>query len=152
MQITTITGNAWALASANCHGNNKGGLPLSRRGKLNISLEFSWRPRDVIITQKPTHQQFARYASHSCSLVEGSKCISYSGEGHFGGWVGGKEQYREGDGVGEREWGKILKSGERDESRKQGMGEDRDGERREGIMRGKEEENDSPYLQTTPCW
>lgn len=30
MQITTITGNAWALALANCHGNNKGGLPLSR--------------------------------------------------------------------------------------------------------------------------
>lgn len=29
MQITTITGNAWALAPANCHGNNKGGLPLS---------------------------------------------------------------------------------------------------------------------------
>lgn len=30
MQITTITGNAWALAPTNCHGNNKGGLPLSR--------------------------------------------------------------------------------------------------------------------------
>lgn len=30
MQITTITGNAWALAPANCHGNNKRGLPLSR--------------------------------------------------------------------------------------------------------------------------
>lgn len=29
MQITTITGNAWALAAANCHSNNKGGLPLS---------------------------------------------------------------------------------------------------------------------------
>lgn len=29
MQITTITGNAWALAPANCHSNNKGGLPLS---------------------------------------------------------------------------------------------------------------------------
>lgn len=25
MQITTITGNAWALAPANCHGNNKEG-------------------------------------------------------------------------------------------------------------------------------
>lgn len=29
MQITTITGNAWALAAANCHSNNKEGLPLS---------------------------------------------------------------------------------------------------------------------------
>lgn len=29
MQITTITGNAWALAPANCHSNNKGGLPFS---------------------------------------------------------------------------------------------------------------------------
>ena len=47
---------------------------------------------------------------------------------------------------------KIVKGMERDESRKQGMGEDRDGERRGGIMRGKEVENDSPSLQTTPCW
>lgn len=31
-----------------------------------------------------------------------------------------------------------MKGMERDESRKQGMGEDRDGERRGGIMRGKE--------------
>lgn len=30
MQITTITGNASALAPANCHSNNKRGLPLSR--------------------------------------------------------------------------------------------------------------------------
>lgn len=29
MQITTIAGNAWALAAVNCHSNNKGGLPLS---------------------------------------------------------------------------------------------------------------------------
>lgn len=45
-----------------------------------------------------------------------------------------------------------VKGIERDESSKHEMGEDRDRERREGIMRGKEEENDSPYLQTTPCW
>lgn len=45
-----------------------------------------------------------------------------------------------------------LKGIERDESSKHEMGEDRDRERREGIMKGKEEENDSPYLQTTPCW
>lgn len=30
MQIARITGNALALATANCHSNNKGGLPLSR--------------------------------------------------------------------------------------------------------------------------
>lgn len=29
MQIATISGNAWALALANSHCNNKGGLPLS---------------------------------------------------------------------------------------------------------------------------
>lgn len=29
MRITTISGNAWALALANSRGNNKGGLPLS---------------------------------------------------------------------------------------------------------------------------
>lgn len=29
MQITTITGSARALVAANCHGNNKGRLPLS---------------------------------------------------------------------------------------------------------------------------
>lgn len=51
-----------------------------------------------------------------------------------------------GDHVGE----KIVKGTERDESGKQEMGEDRDGERRGGIMRGKEVENDSPSLQTTP--
>lgn len=28
MQITTISGNAWALAPANSPSNNKGGLPL----------------------------------------------------------------------------------------------------------------------------
>lgn len=28
-QITTIRGNAWALALENYYGNNKGGLPLS---------------------------------------------------------------------------------------------------------------------------
>lgn len=43
-----------------------------------------------------------------------------------------------------------MKGMERDESRKQRMGEDRDGERHWGIMRGKEVENDSPSLQTTP--
>lgn len=47
---------------------------------------------------------------------------------------------------------KIVKGMERDESRKQGMGEDRDEERCGGIMRVKEVENDSPSLQTSPCW
>lgn len=72
MQITTITGNAWALASANCQSNNRGGLPLSGGGGgvLNSSSEFSLRPRDVIITQKPIDQQFARHASYSCSLAK----------------------------------------------------------------------------------
>lgn len=45
-----------------------------------------------------------------------------------------------------------MKGMERDESRKQGMGEDRDGERHRGVMRGKEVESDSPSLQTTPHW
>lgn len=45
-----------------------------------------------------------------------------------------------------------VKGMERDESRKQGMGEDRDGERRGGIMREKEVNSDSPSLQTTSCW
>lgn len=61
-----------------------------------------------------------------------------------------REEYQEGDGAG-RGWGrwggggaKIVKGMERDESGKQGMGEDRDGGRRGGIMRGKEVENDSP--------
>lgn len=45
-----------------------------------------------------------------------------------------------------------MKGMERDESRKQGMGEDRDGERRGCIMRGEEVENDSTSLQTSPCW
>lgn len=40
---------------------------------------------------------------------------------------------------------------ERDESRKQGMGEDIDGERCGGIMRVKEVENDSLSLHSTPC-
>lgn len=30
MQIARITGNALALATTNCHSNNKGRLPLSR--------------------------------------------------------------------------------------------------------------------------
>lgn len=66
-------------------------------------------------------------------------------------WGGG---YQEGDGAGGRggQAKKIVKGMERDESRKQEMGEDRDGERHGGIMRGKEVENDSPSLQTTPCW
>lgn len=46
----------------------------------------------------------------------------------------------------------MVKGMERDESRKQGMGEDGDGERRGGIMRGKEVENDRLSLQTSPCW
>lgn len=66
-------------------------------------------------------------------------------------WVEG-EEYQEGDGAGGVGGEKMVKGMERDESRKQGMGEDRDGERRGGIMRGKEVENDSPSLQTTPCW
>lgn len=37
-------------------------------------------------------------------------------------------------------------------SRNQAMGEDRDGEKHGGVMRGKEVENDSLSLQTTPCW
>lgn len=46
----------------------------------------------------------------------------------------------------------MVKGMQRDESRKQGMGEDRDGERHGGIMRGREEENDSPSLQSPPRW
>lgn len=45
----------------------------------------------------------------------------------------------------------MVKGMERDESRKRGDGEDRDGERHRGIMTRKEVENDSLSLQTTPC-
>lgn len=45
----------------------------------------------------------------------------------------------------------ALKGMEREESRNQAMGEDRDGEKCGGVMRGKEVENDSLSLQTTPC-
>lgn len=70
-----------------------------------------------------------------------------------GGWVGEKGEYQVGDGAGGRNGGeKIVKGMERDEGRKQEMREDRDGERRGGIMSGKEVENDSSSLQTTPCW
>lgn len=65
---------------------------MSTEAKLNISLEFSWRPRDVIITQKPTHQHFARHASHSRSLAEENKCISYSGKEALGEGGGGREE------------------------------------------------------------
>lgn len=68
-------------------------------------------------------------------------------EGRRGGVPGGRWSRRGARNGGE----KMVKGMERDESRKQGMGEDRDGERRGGIMRGKEVENDSPSLQTTPC-
>ena len=66
MQMTTITGNAcawalWLIAMA----IRKQTLSFVLGGKLNISLEFSWRPRDVIITQKPTHQHFALHKAHS---------------------------------------------------------------------------------------
>lgn len=44
------------------------------------------------------------------------------------------EEYREGDEAGGRNGReKIVKAMERDESRKQGMGEDRDGERQRGV-------------------
>lgn len=67
--------------------------------------------------------------------------------------MGGGEEYLEGDGEGGRNGGeKIVKGMEKDESRKQWMGEDRDEKRCGGIMRGKEVENDSPSLQTIPCW
>lgn len=46
----------------------------------------------------------------------------------------------------------ILKGTEREDSSNQAMGEDRDGEKCGGVMRGKEVENDSLSLQTTPCW
>lgn len=57
----------------------------------------------------------------------------------MGGWVGGCEEYQEGDGGGKVGVGgdKIVKGMERDESRKQGMGEDRDGEIHRGDNEGK---------------
>jgi len=109
-------------------------------------LEISWRPRDVIITQIPTHQHFARHASHSRCLAEENKWISYCGRERR--WGGG-EEHREGDEAKEGRNGgkKIVKGMERDESRKQ-----RNGGGHGGIMRGKEVENDGLSLQTTPCW
>lgn len=67
-----------------------------------------------------------------------------------GGWRRGVPggRWRRGRNGGE----KIVKGMEKDESRKQWMGEDRDEKRCGGIMRGKEVENDSPSLQTIPCW
>lgn len=71
----------------------------------------------------------------------------------FGGWLGGREEYHVGDGAWGRNGGEEITKGiERDESRKQEMREDRDGETRRGIMRGKKIKNDSPSLQTTLCW
>lgn len=50
-----------------------------------------------------------------------------------GGWVVG-EEYQEGDEAGGRNAReKIVKGTERDESGKQGMGEDRDGERQRRV-------------------
>lgn len=80
--------NGATSARANCHSNNKrgGGASFARRCKLNISLEFSWRPRDVVITPPPspphkaTHQHFfcaARPTLAAPAAVE-NKCISYS--------------------------------------------------------------------------
>lgn len=78
LQIANNGGqNAGASARANCRGNNKGGggASFERRGKLNISLEFSWRPRDVVITppESDASALFARHASHSHSPGGGGK-------------------------------------------------------------------------------
>lgn len=63
------------------------------------------------------------------------------------------EEYSEEDETGGNQGGEmILKGTEKEKSRNQAMGEDKDGEICGGVMRGKEVENDSLSLQTTPCW
>lgn len=62
------------------------------------------------------------------------------------------EEYSEEDETGGNGGGLILKGMGKEESRNQAMGEDRDGEKCGGVMRGKKVENDSLSLQTTPCW
>lgn len=103
MQIARITGNALALAAPNCHSNNKRKAPFEKRGKLNISLEFSWRPRDVVITQKPTHQHFAR---HVPLLQPGGGKQMYLicwEKGVFaGGGAGGEERQKRDEEVAEK--------------------------------------------------